>query len=423
MPADRITELRISGLRVIRELTLPLSGLTVLIGDNGTGKSSILEALEILRQAAKPLNLVTDVLAKGHGGFQALLRRGADKLELGVTVEGAGPRIDYDFAVANIGNTPAVVSESVQVHEPGSDAPPLRPLARTQGKLQVLVTSDRYPNSYLEAAVSPVVVEHALALPQVGLPHLGSRIHPAIRRLIEALGHLEVQVPFEARPLWQAKEQDLRTGPRWPTPIEGTDRLARYAANLPNAYQQLRNSGEAVWRRVLERARLGLGADLREFSLSPSGRGSIELELLFGAFPDRPLPLEVLSEGQVCYLAFIALRELHPERSLLAFDEPENHLHPALLARVVWMLEEVAQTAPVILATHSDRLLDALTEPAGSVVLCELDEQRASRLRLPSKAQLEDWLRDYQGLGSLRAEGYEAHVFVDDAPSGRGKAP
>ena len=76
MAHDRVTELRISGLRVIRELTLPLSGLTVLIGDNGTGKSSILEALEILRLAARPVNHVTDVIMKGHGAFGALLRRG-----------------------------------------------------------------------------------------------------------------------------------------------------------------------------------------------------------------------------------------------------------------------------------------------------------------------------------------------------------
>jgi hypothetical protein len=46
-----ITELRIEGLRTIEKVRLRLDGLTVLIGDNGTGKSSILEACEILRRA------------------------------------------------------------------------------------------------------------------------------------------------------------------------------------------------------------------------------------------------------------------------------------------------------------------------------------------------------------------------------------
>jgi len=91
-------------------------------------------------------------------------------------------------------------------------------------------------------------------------------------------------------------------------------------------------------------------------------------------------------------------------------DEPELHLHPALLARVVGLLEEAAEHAPVVLATHSDRLLDALTDPVASVVLCELDEQRAVRLRRPNAERLADWLEEYRGFGSIRAEGYEAHV-------------
>jgi predicted ATPase len=79
MAYDRVTELRVSGLRVIRELRPLLTGLTVLIGDNGTGKSSILEALEILRMASRQVNHVTDVIMKGHGGFEALLRRGSQE--------------------------------------------------------------------------------------------------------------------------------------------------------------------------------------------------------------------------------------------------------------------------------------------------------------------------------------------------------
>src|SRR5882672_6775726 len=102
MSHDRITQLRISGLRAIDRLTLDLHGLTVLIGDNGTGKSSILEALELLRQAAKPVSYVSDIVTKAHGGLQSLLRRGSTELRLGITVEGAGPKLEYDFALGNI---------------------------------------------------------------------------------------------------------------------------------------------------------------------------------------------------------------------------------------------------------------------------------------------------------------------------------
>lgn len=49
MSARLVEMMRIRGLRTLADVTLPLRGLTVLIGDNGSGKSSILEAFRIAR--------------------------------------------------------------------------------------------------------------------------------------------------------------------------------------------------------------------------------------------------------------------------------------------------------------------------------------------------------------------------------------
>jgi len=79
-----ITELRIEGLRTLEKIRLELDGLTVLIGDNGAGKSSILEACEILRRATG--RRFMDELYGIHGGLTALLRQGAPRLMIGVTI-------------------------------------------------------------------------------------------------------------------------------------------------------------------------------------------------------------------------------------------------------------------------------------------------------------------------------------------------
>ncbi|MFO0750881.1 MAG: ATP-binding protein [Myxococcota bacterium] len=248
------------------------------------------------------------------------------------------------------------------------------------------------------------VGKHTLALPNLGL-----KAEPEVRRVLDALANVEIHVQFDARPLWQQAELDIREGPRWPTTIESAPALARFAKNLPNALHALKDEGGEVWARVIERARLGLGPEVTDFKFPLAGRGRIELSVVMTN--GWTLPADSLSEGQLTYLSCIALMELHPTRSVLAFDEPETHLHPTLLARVVGMFEEASATCPVILATHSDRLLDALADPAGSVVLCDLDERHAARLRRPDRAALDEWLESYRGLGSLRAEGYASHVF------------
>ncbi|MCY3021508.1 MAG: AAA family ATPase [Planctomycetota bacterium] len=387
MGQDRITQIRVKGMRALGDVTLDLKGLTVLIGDNGSGKSTLLDAFEMLRQAAKPgINYVSDIVVREFGGLHDLLRHGADELVLGVVIEGNGPKLDYSFALAFVGTSPRVASEQLYVYDTG--AIPTKVVDLKKGSPAIV-------RRLQESLLAPT-------LPSV---------RPSALRLCAALSRIDHHVPFETRPLWQQREFAIHSGPRWPSVVVNEDGVSRYGGNLANCFQQLRNSGGKVWERVVETARLGLGDDLRDFKLTPYGQGSLELEVVFGAMPDKPVAARNLSEGQLAFLLFIALAEMNQGRSILVFDEPELHMHPALLARVVTMLEEVAKDCPVVLATHSDRLLDALANPAESVVLCELDERRAVQLKRPNAEQLHKWLQDYRGLGALRAEGYEAHVF------------
>ena len=110
---DRITRVRIRNVRAIASVDLEVSRpLTVLIGENGSGKSTIVECLELLRKAAEP-NFF-QLLYTIHRGMPGLLRKGASALELGVVVEddtGGQPRIDYAFTLAPQGAGAVVQAE------------------------------------------------------------------------------------------------------------------------------------------------------------------------------------------------------------------------------------------------------------------------------------------------------------------------
>jgi len=164
----------------------------------------------------------------------------------------------------------------------------------------------------------------------------------------------------------------------------------------------------------MDYVRLGLGPDVESINTraDPAG-GFIALRLKYAGL-DEQVPAFSLSDGMLAYLAFVALYRLGASRSLIAFDEPETHLHPELLMRVLGFFEAMAKERPVILATQSDRLLDGLADPAGSVVLCEL-EGRATRLVRPDPRALADWLTEYRGLGDVRSAGHARSVLVRPA--------
>ncbi|MFO0761689.1 MAG: AAA family ATPase [Byssovorax sp.] len=399
---DRITEVRIRGMRALADIRLSLNGITVLIGENGSGKSTIIEALEILRRVSAPMDLVSDQLDHFHGGLDALLRAGETTLGLGVSIQGGGPPLEYDVALTGRGGTTIVAKEWLLV---GPDPSTL--------EWQRAIWRDGATCTFFDAAQGqpvPLPIDPGWLALTAGLRARGSAALPALDRVARALGAGTVHLPFNLRPAWfEGQAAPMRL----PAKLAVANALERSGSNLANCFHRLSNGPtREAWERTLRRVRLGLGEDVVNVRTPAVGPSQIELVVDFRGLP-RPVAASSLSDGQLAYLALVAMAEIHGDRSFLALDEPETHLHPDLLVRAVWLLEEMAESCPVILATHSDRLLDALTEPAESVVLCEIDEARATTLKRPDPEALERWLKRYRGLGELRAQGYAPHVFRD----------
>src|SRR5262249_36657145 len=154
-----------------------------------------------------------------------------------------------------------------------------------------------------------------------------------------------------------------------------TSRLARGGTNLPNAFAALRDRDD--WQDTLETIQLVVDEDILDVMtpVSPSG-GLIGLAVKYRT---GTVPASALSDGTLSLLSLMAIIKLdggQPQRSLLVLDEPDLHLHPSAMRHVVTLLERCAKRYPVVIATHSDQLLDCLADPARSTVLCDLDEHR-----------------------------------------------
>jgi predicted ATPase len=405
MGGDRITELTIEGMRSIARLTLPLRGLTVLIGENGAGKSTIVEACEILRRV--PRGQFPDELNQIHGGTFSLLRHGASELRLGVRVEGDGsdPALRYAITIGSAGpGFGQITGERLEIRV--ADGEGWSPLFERRGNAVSLTHGGGPPTTYHPA--QPFLINYPPPEPV-----------SAFTRMRLALDRIEVHLPFEVFPAWAARDHKRESVLRGRMRLQAVDGLTRLGSNLANAYYTLRiEHGEEHWQTTMDYVRLGLGDRVESVNTRVDAGGGAIAVWIKMRNREEQIPAEALSDGMLAYLAFVALYRLRRERSLLAFDEPDLHLHPALLARVAGFFAEMADDAPVVLTTHSDRLLDTLADPAAAVRVCEIEEpDDATRVRALDGEALEAWLDVYRGVGELRSAGYLSSVLKPEEPA------
>jgi predicted ATPase len=88
---------------------------------------------------------------------------------------------------------------------------------------------------------------------------------------------------------------------------------------------------------------------------------------------------------------------------LICIDEPEIGLHPDVLPTLASLLKNASERTQIIVTTHSDMLVDALSDQAESVVVAEKGAEGTTLTRLDTE-KLKPWLEQY-GLGKLWTRG------------------
>ena len=107
-----------------------------------------------------------------------------------------------------------------------------------------------------------------------------------------------------------------------------------------------------------------------------------------------------LSDGTIRYLCLLAIL-CHPNPPpLICIEEPEVGLHPDILRDVALLLLEASKRTQLILTTHSDILIDALSGDPETVVVCERDFDAGTTFRRLSAKKLKLWLEEFS-LGEL----------------------
>ena len=115
------------------------------------------------------------------------------------------------------------------------------------------------------------------------------------------------------------------------------------------------------------------------------------------------MPATRLSDGTLRYLCLLTIL-CHPNPPpLICLEEPELGLHPDILPDLVGLMRKASERCQLIVTTHSDVIVDALTDTPESVVVCEKHDGSTTMKRLDA-GDLAHWLKDYR-LGELWSSG------------------
>ncbi|MFJ7218684.1 AAA family ATPase [Amycolatopsis sp. NPDC098790] len=360
-----LTTLAVENYRSLRDLVLPLSGLTVVTGPNGSGKSSLYRALRLLADASR--NGAVPALAR-EGGLPSTLWAGPENgARPGARVQGtvrtkavglrlgfAGDEFGYalDLGLPVPGRTmfnldPEFKREAVWA------GPVFRPAAlladRAGPAVRTRVESGGWgPETFKIRLSDSMLSEFA-----------DPRACPELLVVRERIRSWRFYDHFRTDAAAPARQS--RVGTR-------TVVLSHDGADLASALQTIIEVGRA--------AELESVVD----AAFPGSRVSVESqdEVLSVRFHQhgllRPLSAAELSDRTLRFLLWVAALLTPRPPELLVLNEPETSLHPELLPALAALIATAAKETQLVVVSHAQLLIRALSEIA-EVGALELEKE------------------------------------------------
>lgn len=338
--------------------------LTVLIGPNGSGKTNLIEAVELLSFIAsgQPLHNVTDVGRGGvleiRGGLQSCARRGSPQFTLGargkVMFDARLQLSDYKVTIRTT-PTPQIQAESLQV----GDRVWFNATHREQAGL-IEVSYDNFargPNkpTTTVAAGASVIAQYA------AIAAKNKRLDDCVRAINVIRGHLQRAYVFDPSPRLMRGYDRI-----------GNNVLHRDGANLSSVLFDLSTSNPRSLRSITERIR-----QLPEEPFAEIGFETTRLNDVIFGFRAEPggalIDARLLSDGTLRTLAVLTAMETCQSKSRLVIEEFDNGVHPTRVAMLCDALSETAtrRKLNLLVTTHNPATLDALPPAAlDGVLVC-----------------------------------------------------
>ena len=362
-------------------MTLDLEPLNVLIGPNGAGKSNLLEVIGLFQAA--PRNLAAPV--RRGGGIGEWIWKGEPNSSASAEVVVSNPKgkqdLRHTIEFVKSSHWFELVDERVEdeLPHPASETTCVyygfqggHPIMRARdGNERRLERDDFKPDeSILSQRKDPD------QFPE--LAYLSSR-YERIRmyREWEFGRNIALRTPQRA---------DVRRHP-----------LDENFLNLALFLNKLQQTPRAKAKFIEKLSDLYEG--LTDFTLNFDG-GTAQIYFTEGDFA---IPATRLSDGSLRYLCLLAILLDPDPPPIIGLEEPEIGIHPDLIPGISDLLVEASDRCQLVVTTHSNMLVETMTEYAESVVICEKHQGQTTMKRL-KESEIDYLLHNYR-LGELWSSG------------------
>lgn len=361
-------------------LNIPLGALNVLIGANGSGKSNLIEAIVLLRSSANGLRETV----RAGGGVSEWIWKGSAQgaAVIDAVIDNPHGKQPLRHVLAFRTEQQAFRLDDERIENERSHYTDKEPYFyyRYQEGHPVLNVKDKERG---------LAQEHVQPDVSILVQRRDPETYPEISYLASVYEKIRIyrEWAFGRNAIFREPQKaDMRN-----------DRLEEDFSNLGLFLNRLRRSPKA--KNALLAALRDLYDGLDDFDVSVEG-GTVQVFFTEGNFT---IPATRLSDGTLRYLCLLAILCDPEPPPLVCIEEPELGLHPDILPKLADLMIAMSEHAQLIVTTHSDILVDALTEQPESVLVCEKHDGQSTIQRLDSE-RLTGWLEKYR-LGELWTRG------------------
>ena len=342
----KIEAIRLKNFKAFQDVEMrEIPGMCVLVGANGTGKSTMFSVFGFLKDALMDNVHVALTKLGGSRGIQEVRSRntqGPIEIEIKFRQTPSSPLITYFLAIGEDGGRP-VVEQEILRYRRGSKGKPWHFLDFSRGT-GTAVTNE--PDKVV-AETELRREEHTLKSPDIlavkGLAQFER--FPASKALGDLIENWHVS-DFHiqrARP-----EQEAGYA----------EHLSREGENLSLVTEFLYKRHRPIFDRIIEKLKRRVPG-ISNVDAKTTEEGRVLLRFQDGAFED-PFLARHVSDGTIKMFAYLVLLFDPKPHPLLCVEEPENQLYPKLLGELAEEFRDYANRGgQVFVSTHSPDFLNA----------------------------------------------------------------